>query len=286
MQQLLSIFLPVAMMILMVSLGLRLSPSALLRAFGAPKPYLAGLAVQVLGLPALALALAWAFHLSPPLTLGLMLVAASPGGVTSNYVTLLAKGSVPLSVAMTLTTSLIAPITLPIILAVAGTVAPDPAGLWKISLGMSGVALVPLLIGVGLGVWLPRFATALARRLDPVAKLLFLMMVLATFAQNWGAMREAFAGVGLAVMALSFLAPVLALIVGRGLRMHGTETRTIMAEASLQNVAITIFVASQLLGDATLALPGLIYAVLMNIVALLLIGHAHRSTRNGVEQTA
>ncbi|MDF1618936.1 bile acid:sodium symporter family protein [Pseudothioclava nitratireducens] len=274
MSSLIQIFLPAAMMVLMLALGLRLRPSELGRAFRNLRAYGTGLAVQLIGLPLLAFGIAKALDLSAPLTLGLMLVAASPGGVTSNYVALLARGSVGLSVAMTLTTSLIAPLSLPLVLVTAGVAAPDPAQLWKISMGMTTVALVPLLIGIAL-CWLWPLGAERARRLlDPLAKALFALMVLATFAQNWGAMREAFAEAGLAVTLLAIGAPLLALGAGRGAGLSLPQIRTVMTEASLQNVAITIFVATQLLGMPALAIPGLIYAVLMNVVALALIGQA------------
>jgi len=107
---------------------------------------------------------------------------------------------------------------------------------------------------------------------------IFLAMVLATFAQNWGAMGQAFGQVGGAVTLFALAAPALAFAAARSARLAGAETRTVMMEATMQNVAITIFVANSLLGDAALAIPGLIYAVEMNLVALLIIGAAIAGT--------
>lgn len=270
----LAAFLPVAMMVLMFSLGLRLRLGEIVGELRAPKALGLGLMVQMLGLPVLAFGVARAIGLDPILTAGLMLVAASPGGVTSNYAAHLARGSIGLSVAMTLVTSLLAPVTLPLVLVASGVSAPEPAGLLKISLGMSAVAVAPMALGMVLARYLPRLATPLARGVDPLAKLLFLAMVIATFVQNWGAMQGAVSGVGGAVLVLALLGPALAFGVARLGRLDGTRLRTVMTEAALQNVAITIFVASQLLGQPELAIPGLIYAVLMNFVALLIIGSA------------
>lgn len=274
MSELVSAFLPIAMMVLMLSLGLRLPPSEAVRTLRHPRALAAGLAVQIIGLPLIAFAIGRGFGLAPALAAGLMLVAASPGGVTSNYAALLARGSVGLSVTMTLVTSLAAPITLPLVLLIASVSVPGAAGLWKISLAMTAVALVPLVAGM-IAAWLaPRAMSLVSRRLDPLARLLFVAIVLATFWQNWGAMGTAFADVGLAVSLFAVIAPLLAFTVARLARLNIAEGRTVMMEATMQNVAITIFVASTLMGDAGLAIPGLIYAVEMNLVALLIIGAA------------
>lgn len=268
MAALMAAFLPVAMMVLMLALGLRLAPREIFAALRAPRALGAGLALQLIALPALAFGLARVFGLSAPLAAGLMLVAASPGGVSSNYITHLARGSVALSVTMTLLTSLLAPLSLPLVLGLSGAAAPESGALWRISLGMSAVALAPLALGMAAGHLAPGFAARTSRLLDPLARLLFALMVGATFVQNWGAMRAGFASAGPAVLALAVLAPALALGVGRALSLGAAAGRTIAIEISLQNVAITIFVAGKLLGAPALAIPGLIYAVVMNIVAL------------------
>lgn len=274
MTALISSLLPLGMMVLMLALGLRLDPGEFTRTLRAPRALVTGLAVQLVGLPVVAFALGWGLGLAPALLVGLILVAASPGGVTSNYAALMAKGSIGLSVSMTLVTSLAAPITLPGVLALSGIELPHAAGLWRISLAMTGVALAPLVIGMVAARFAPRPAAALARVLDPAARVIFLVMVLATFVQNWSAMGAAFADVGLAVSLFALVAPLLAFVATRLLRTSAAETRTVMIEASLQNVAITIFVASTLMATPGLAIPGLIYAVEMNLVALLVIGWA------------
>lgn len=274
MAQLISIFLPLAMVVLMASLGLRLRFADLAATARAPRALTTGLVVQLIGLPLMAFAITLALGLSAPLAAGVMLVAASPGGVSSNYIAHLARGRVALSVAMTLCTSLAAPLTLPLVLAAAGATAPAPAALLRISFGMTLVAIAPLALGMTFAHFAPRIAALTERRLAPIAKALFVLMVLATFAQNWGAMSDAFGAVGLAIGLLALAAPGLALAAGRAMRLDPAERRTIAVEASLQNVAIAIFVAGPVLGTPQLAIPALIYAVCMNLVALVLIAVA------------
>lgn len=279
MTEILSSFLPAAMMVLMLSLGLRLDPGEVSRALRHPRALATGLLVQVVGLPLIAFAVAVVFGLEGVLLAGLILVAASPGGVTSNYAALLARGSVGLSVSMTFVTSVAAPITLPLVLVAATAAVPEAGGLWKISLGMTGIALVPLLLGLAAARAFPRLSARAAKLLDPLAKLLFLAMVLATFAQNWSAMQGVFAGAGPAVTLFALLAPALAFAAAKLAGITPAERRTLMVEATMQNVAVTIFVASTLLDQPGLAVPGLIYAVEMNVVALLVIGGAHLAAR-------
>lgn len=263
--------LPIGMIILMLALGLRLAPDDLARTLREPRALATGLGVQLLGLPLIALALSHLTALEAATLTGMVLVAASPGGVTSNYAALLARGSVALSVSMTLVTSLAAPLTLPVVLALAGVDAPGPGGLWRISLGMTAVALVPLLIGIGIARMAPAVAAQVLRWLDPFSRVVFLAMVLGTFIQNWAVMRESFADVGLTVCLYAAVVPLLSWFAARTARLAAVEMRTIMIEASMQNVAITIFVASTLMDMPALAIPGLIYAVLMNVVALAVI---------------
>ncbi|HCQ67243.1 MAG TPA: hypothetical protein DIU07_19795 [Rhodobacteraceae bacterium] len=287
MTEILSSFLPAAMMVLMLSLGLKLDPGEVSRALRHPRALAVGLLVQIVGLPLIAFAVALGFGLEGVLLAGLILVAASPGGVTSNYAALLVRGSVGLSVSMTFVTSIAAPITLPLVLVATTALAPEAGGLWKISLGMTGVALVPLLFGLAATRAVPRLSARASKLLDPLAKLLFLAMVLATFAQNWSAMQGGVAGTGPAVTLFALLAPALAFAAAKLARVTPPERRTLMVEATMQNVAVTIFVASTLLDQPGLAIPGLIYAVEMNVVALLVVGGAHLAARRkGLRPTA
>ncbi|MGD9919329.1 MAG: bile acid:sodium symporter family protein [Paenirhodobacter sp.] len=268
----LSVFLPVAMMVLMLTLGLRLPPHEIAAEIRAPRALALGLAAQLIGLPALALAIGRMLDLPVPIAAGLMLVAASPGGVSSNYAARLAGGRIGLSVTMTAVTSLIAPVTLPVVLGLAGVSLPEGTGLWRISVAMTGVALVPMLAGMALARLAPRVAGWLAPRLDPLAKGLFLAIVVATFVQNRAAIGEIASAAGLAVAALALAGPVLGVTVARAGRLGRAQVRTIAIECALQNVAIAIFVANALLQRPDLSAVGLLYALAMNVVALVLIG--------------
>lgn len=273
----LAAFLPLGLVLLMFVVGLRLSLPNVAKAFLHPKALGVGLFVQMILLPATAFLLARIFMLSEQMTIGLVLVAAAPGGVTSNYIAYLARADVALSAAMTLVTTALSVVTIPLVLMLIGFEdLPDISGLARMSMLMITVALVPMALGMTLTFWRPRLAKSVVQILEPVSKIVFAAIVFATFAQNWQPMMAHFSSVGAAVIGLNLAA--LALAAGAGLLLDlGIESRrAIMAEASLQNVAVAMFVAGVLLQNPVLAIPALIYALVMNISALLQITMAQK----------
>lgn len=271
--------LPLGLAFLMAVVGLKLTPGGLLAAFRAPRPLLTGLAVQVLGLPLLALALASLLQLPPDVRTGLMIVAAAPGGITSNYAALLAGADVALSTAMTLVTNLIAYLTIPLILTSAGITLAGGASLLplvKLSLIMAAVTAVPLLLGLALGRFAPGMVARIMRPLDIASRLVFAAIVLATFLQNWGAMTDYARAAGLAVVLLNLCGIGLAFAAATLGGLPRPQGFAIAIETGLQNVALAIFVASTLMGNSALALVGLVYAVVMNLTALGLIAAGRR----------
>ena len=261
--------LPVGLMLLMLVVGLRLSPGQVVQAFARPRALLVGLVVQMLFLPLVAFVLVRLFGLSGPMAVGLILVAAAPGGITSNYIAHLVRADLALSAAMTLVTTLLAALSMPLVLALAGVAELQGAGgLVRISLAMGAVALAPMALGMGFSWWRPGLAARVLKLLEPASKLIFAALVIATFVQNWAPMRANFASVGPAVVALNLSALALALGAGWLMGLGRARIHAVMVEASLQNVAVALFVAGSLLGDPSLTIPALIYALVMNLTAL------------------
>ncbi|MCI2399612.1 hypothetical protein [Aliiroseovarius subalbicans] len=272
MSEILARVLPLGLVLLMFVVGLRLTPQQFLRAFARPKALGLGLAVQWLGLPMLALALGALLDLAPEMRAGLLLVALAPGGVTSNYIAHLARADLALSTAMTLVTTLLASVTIPVALLLTGLVAlPDGANLLSISAKMSVIAILPAGLGMAVRAVAPRASGGLLRWLEPAARFAFAAMVISTFLQNRDAMLAHIGSVGLAVIALNLGALALAWGVSRMAKLTMSARRAIMVEASLQNVAVVLFVGGALLRDPTLSIPALIYAVVMNVSAIVQI---------------
>ena len=269
MAALLAKLLPLGLILLMFVVGLRLRPAALGAVLSRPRALGTGLGVQLIGLPVVALGLGLAFGLSGPMLLGLVLVAAAPGGVTSNYIAHLARAELALSAAMTLVTTALASVTIPLVLGLTGLGEISGAsGLSRLSLIMLVVAVAPMGLGMGLAAWKPRFAARLLGGLEPMAKLVFAAMVIATFVQNWGPMQANLATVGPAVVLLNLAALGLGYVAGQAVGLSTPDRRAIMVEASLQNVAVALFVAGAVLGEPAASVPALIYAMMMNVSAL------------------
>lgn len=272
MAALLAKLLPIGLILLMFVVGLRLRPSSVKGVLGRPKALATGLAVQLFTLPVAALLLGQLFGLTGPMLLGLVLIAAAPGGVTSNYIAHLARADLALSAAMTLITTALVSLTIPLVLGLTGVGEISGAsGLTRLSMIMVGVAVAPMALGMGLATWKPHRAEWLLRGLEPVAKLVFAAVVVATFVQNWEPMQANLGTVGPAVALLNLAALGLAFVAGRGMGLSSPDRRAIMVEASLQNVAVALFVAGGVLGEPAATVPALIYAMTMNISALALI---------------
>ncbi len=279
-----AIILPLALAFLMLTVGLRLSWGSLVSTATHPAPLLMGLAVQMLLLPVLAWLIVRLFHLPPDIALGLMVIAVCPGGITSNYVTLLAGADVALSTAMTLVTSLAASFSIPLLLGLAG-VDIGLASLLRMALVMTAVAAIPLLLGMLLRAFAATIATRLETLLERPAKVVFAAIVLATFWQNRGALIASALAVGPAVILLNVGAVLAALSVRFAVPISRPQVMAIAVETGLQNAAIAIFICTTVLSRPALAVPALIYAVVMNITALVLVA-ANRAHRSGQAHSA
>ncbi len=262
--------LPAALAFLMFTVGLRLSLSQLAGTATKPVVLLSGLAVQMIGLPVLAWVISRLLELSPDITLGLMIIAVCPGGITSNYVSLLAGADVALSTAMTLVTSVVAGLTIPLLLNFSG-VEIGSASLVGMVLVMTAVAALPLVAGMGVRAAVPHHAETLKLFLDKPAKIVFAGIVLATFWQNRAALAESALAAGPAVVLLNGAGVLLALSTSLIVQASRQQALAIAVETGLQNAAIAIFICSGILGRPEIAIPALLYAVVMNVTALLLV---------------
>lgn len=278
MTDLLAKLLPLGLALLMFVVGLRLRPRDIWAVFRTPKALAVGLAVQMLALPILAFVLGRALGLSLVMQAGLILVAAAPGGVTSNYIAYLVRADLALSTGMTLITTMLASLTIPLILTLSGVEGVGSgASLAKLSFAMLAVSLVPLLLGMGLVAVFTPISTHVLKVMEPVARVVFFAMVAATFIQNWGPMQANLAEVGVAVLALNLGALALGFGTAQIMGLSWAQGRAIMVEASLQNVAVALFVAGSVLAQPALSVPALIYAVVMNISALVQIALRSRA---------
>ena len=270
-----AVILPISLAFLMFTVGLRLSFGHLAGTATKPVPLLAGLFVQMLLLPALAWMIVKLTGLPAEAALGLMIIAVCPGGITSNYVSLLAGADVALSTAMTLVTSIAASLSIPLLLGLSG-IEVGTTSLIRMAVVMTCVTAVPLLLGMAPKAFAPAVAERLSRATDKPAKAVFAGIVLATFWQNREALVASASDTGPAVILLNVTAVLIALSTRFLPGVSKPQSLAIAVETGLQNAAIAIFICASLLGRPGLAVPALIYAVVMNVTALVLVAASRK----------
>ena len=275
------------LIVLMFLLGIDLNREAFANVTRNPKAVLLGLVGQIVLLPLIAFAVAWALKLPPIYFMGLVLVACCPGGSSSNVFSMLAKGDVALSVTLTAMSSIITLFTLPVIMAfvtgfVSSTNGVDihlPIG--KLLVQNIALLFVPLLAGSIFRKVHPVVATKVAKVLGKLAFPALMTLATVFFLQYRREIADNFAVLGLSCALLILLAMLcssgLSRISGSGIAVR----RTIVIEVGMQNAAQAIAIASSpfIFNSGEMALPAIIYALLMNVILLLYVYCIRRKER-------
>lgn len=269
----LSFLLPLGLALITFHVGLGLTGRDFARLAMEPRAVGAGLAAQMLALPALALLLVAVWPLAPELAIGIMLIAAAPGGATSNLLTLLAGGDVALAVTITAISTIASAFTLPLFAELTAALTSQPVSPITMPVGlmirsMLISVVLPLLAGMTMRQFASRLASAIEPRLRAISIGVFGAIVLYTFVSNAPAFQAHGLTVGPAMLALNIAAMIMALLIARGVRVPRRQAIAIMFETGLQNAAVAIIVALSVLQRPELAIPAVIYALCMNIGAL------------------
>ena len=269
------ILLPLGLAFIMFSLGLSLKVADFKRAFSRPMALFLGLIAQVLLLPLTAFLIATALSLSATAAVGLMILAACPGGVTAGMVTYFARGETALSISLSAMTSLVAFISVPLI--VGGSLVyfmqtdmavPVPVG--QLIGGLFVVTLLPVGLGLLLSekAQLPESGTQLVHR---GATTVFVLIVAFTFFNQWPAITDYLPALGPACLLLNLITMATGTMLGAAAKISTRERIALAMECGIQNSALGITLALSMLGQPELAIPSVIYAVLMNATAIVVI---------------
>lgn len=267
------VFLPIALGVIMLGLGLSLTLADFRRVAEYPRAALVGLGCQTLLMPLVCYGIANTFGLPPQLAVGLMLLAASPGGATANLFSHLAKGDVALNVSLTAVNSVLSLFTLPLIvnfslLHFMGEERAIPLQFAKIA-QVFAIVLVP----ISLGMWVRAKRAGLADRLDrPVritSALFLLLVVLAAAFKERAQFVTYFQSVGLAALAFNLASMAVGYVVPGLLRVERKQAVAIAMEVGIHNGTLAIAIASspRLLNDSVMAIPAAIYSVIMFFTA-------------------
>jgi BASS family bile acid:Na+ symporter len=275
------ILLPLALFAIMLALGLGLTPADFRRVAAQPRVMAAGLVSQMLLLPAVAFLVALAWAPAPALAVGLMIIAAAPGGVTSNLLTRFARGDVALSVTLTAVTSLAAMVTVPLVVWLAlawfeGAAAAAELSLTRVALSMFGIVAVPVALGMALRAARPGLAARLQGPADRLSGLLFLVVVAAAIWTERHNIGGYFAAAGLAALTLNLTMMAIAYWGAAWLGCGRPQRIALSLECGLQNGTLAIAVVAALGLGPTHAAPAAIYSLLMFVTALVFVAVARR----------
>ncbi len=282
------ILLPFGLAFIMFSIGLGLRVADFTRVVRMPLALGAGLANQIVLLPLIGAALAMLYLAQPGATpvfaLGIMALAACPGGITSNLLTVLAGGSAALSISMTAVSSLIGIVTVPLILGLSQGLMMGEAGavalpVERILMGVFGVTGVPIVLGMVLNNRFPRTSEAVRPLARGLATGMFALIVVGAFVGQRETMVAHLLDIGPFVLALNVGTMALGLASARMLRLNLADTVAIAMEAGLQNVALAIFIATSVLGLTEMVVPAILYALMMNLSAAIFIAWARGRAR-------
>ncbi len=273
---LVEIGLPIALFVIMVGIGLTLGVADFRREARAPRAMIVGALAQVVGMPVLAFAIAALLGLSAPLTLGLVILAAAPGGTTSNLVALLSRANVALSIVLTVVASVVTILTLPLAanLALAWR-AEDADVVVRVplldSIGLLlGIVLVPVLLGMVVHARRPQAAVRLEPVVSAFGAVVLILLIVGIAIDLRDELPTLIAQAGPAALLLNLAGIGLGLAMGV-FGLGGRDRRTFAAELGVKNGTLAILIAVTVVGDETVAAPAAVYSVLMYLTAFGLV---------------
>jgi bile acid:Na+ symporter, BASS family len=266
--------LPIALGIVMLGLGLSLTAADFKRVVVYPKAVAIGLVCQMLILPVVAFGLATIFGLAPEFAVGVMLLAASPGGATANLFSHLAKGDVALNITLTAVNSVLSLITLPLIVNFAikhfmgtdTTIGMQPSKVIQVV----AIVLVPVLIGMAIRKAKPTLADALDKPVRIFSLVVLILVILGAILSNTDKLGVAFVSVGLVALLFNLSSMAIGYFVPRMLRVEPRQAVAIGMEIGIHNGTLAIFIAGTVFVSNELppaAFPAAVYSIIMFFTA-------------------
>lgn len=267
------------LIVLMFLLGTELNRKAFVNIIRNPKAVIIGMTGQIILLPAIAFTIAWLLDMPPVYFMGLVLVACCPGGSSSNVFSMLARGDVALSITLTATSSIITMFTLPLIMGLTSQFVSQSAGIdIELPIGkllMQNIVLlfVPLLAGWLFSHLKPQLAARVNKILGKIAFPALMALALLFFVQYTQEIIDNFRLTGIACALLITASMLCSSLLSRSGRLNDGQRRTIVIEVGMQNAAQAIAIATSpfIFDSGEMAIPAIIYALLMNVILLLYV---------------
>lgn len=269
-----AVFLPLALFVIMLGMGLGLTVKDFQRVLVEPKAVLLGLVAQLILLPVVGLGLAIAFPLSPELAVGVMVLAACPGGPTSNLITYLVRGNVALSISLTAISSLVTVFSIPLVVNWAMTYFMGAEVSLRLPLlntiaQIAAITLIPVAIGMTLHRVAPRWAARLEQWVKWLSLGFLGIIIAGLLVRERANVLSFFVQVGSVTLALNVVAMALGYGLARVSQLSEPDAKAISVEVGIQNGTLAIAIASAptLLNMPTMAIPAAIYSLLMFVTS-------------------
>ena len=271
---------PIALALIMLGLGLGLTTQDFARVLKAPKDFLIGFISQLIILPIVAFILikilGTFIEMSPEIALGVMIIAAAPGGITSNVLTKFANGDVALSVSLTAVISIISIITVPLIVFSSADLlgvsfADENINITGTALKMALVVAVPVILGMIIRKFADNFISSKTSIIDKITGLLFLIVFIAIWIEEKDNIFTYLAQAGLVVLTLNIVMMVFAYYLAKTFASGIKQIKCISLECGLQNGTLAVFVATEISNEIVYMIPTAAYALIMYFTGFIFI---------------
>ena len=267
---------PIALALIMLGLGLGLTTKDFLRVINNPKDFTIGIVCQLILLPIVAYILVLILRLPVEIAVGLMIIAAAPGGVTSKVLTKFANGDVALSISLTAIISLISIISVPFIVLTSANLLgvkdlSSDITMTGIALKMALVVSVPVIIGMVIRKFAENFISSNLNIINRITGILFIIVFAAIWIEERENIFNYLAQAGLAVLILNVAMMTLAFYIAKFFAMAVPQRKCISLECGLQNGTLAVFVATQIFNDIAYMVPTAAYALIMYITGFIFI---------------
>ena len=267
---------PICLALIMLGLGLGLTTQDFTRVIKQPKDFLVGLICQLILLPIIAFILIKAFDTPLELALGVMIIAAAPGGVTSNVLTKFANGDVALSISLTAIISLISIISVPFIVFKSAellqvTYIAKEISMLSISLKMVFVVTIPVIFGMLIKKFAGEFISSKTLFIQKLSIILFVIVFAAIWIEEWDRVLSFITQAGTITLALNLVMMLVGYYIAKLLASGIAQRKCISLEWGLQNGTLAVFVSSQIFDDIVYMVPTAAYALIMFVTSLIFV---------------
>ncbi len=267
---------PLALALIMLGLGLGLTLQDFTRILKTPKDFLVGLISQLIILPIVAFILIKFLDTTPEIALGVMIIAAAPGGITSNILTKFANGDVALSISLTAVISIISIVTVPLIVFTSADLlgisfASESINITSTALKMALVVAVPVIIGMLVRRFADNFISSRTSLINKITGLLFLVVFLAIWVEERENIFNYLAQAGLVVLNLNIVMMAIAYFLAKKFASGVKQVKCISLECGLQNGTLAVFVATEISSEIIYIIPTAAYALIMYLTGFIFI---------------